>query len=202
MVQQDATPVERPRNPVRRPGRRPGRARWITVMGLALLIIAAVGAPWIWASRNSFCGSCHVMQPYYKTWTKSTHANIDCVTCHNGPGIVGQARGKVALFRYLVVNVVFRPDKIKAGNGIPNEYCIDCHSEHRAPTTGADIKLPAGHHKMKGNPYMCTDCHKELVHSANRIKKNVVRMKVCVDCHKKKKVSAKCSVCHRDPKKK
>ncbi len=190
------------RRPVRRPGRRPGRAKWVTVMGLILLIMLTVATPWIWASRNSFCGSCHIEKTYYETWTKSTHANIDCVLCHNGPGIVGQFRGKVALFRYIVVNTVFRPDTIKAGDGIPNAYCIDCHSEHRSPTAGSDIKLPAAHHKMKDNPYKCVDCHKELVHITKIAKKNVVRMKVCVDCHKKMKISTKCSVCHYDPKKK
>jgi hypothetical protein len=188
--------------PVRRSSRRPGRAKWITIMGLALLILVLVAAPWVWASRNSFCGSCHIEKPYYDTWAKSTHANIDCVLCHNGPGIVGQFRGKIALFRYIVVNTVFRPDKVKTGDGISNAYCIDCHSEHRSPTAGADIKLPAAHHKMKDNPFRCIDCHKELVHVSKTLKKNVVRMKVCVDCHKQKKVSTKCSECHYDPKKK
>lgn len=188
--------------PVRRPGRRPGRAKLITTMGLTLLIFIMVATPWIWASRNTFCGTCHVIKPYYNTWAKSTHANIDCVTCHSGPGIVGQFRGKVALFRYIVVNTAFRPDTIEAGDSIPNAYCIDCHSEHRAPSTGSDIKLPAAHHKMKDNPYKCIDCHKELVHTDNVVKKSVVRMKICVDCHKQKKISTKCSVCHYDSKKK
>jgi nitrate/TMAO reductase-like tetraheme cytochrome c subunit len=190
------------KRPVRRPGRRPGRAKWITIMGLTLLIVLAVATPWIWASRNSFCGSCHIMKPYYSTWTKSTHANIDCVTCHSGPGLVGQVRGKVALFRYVVVNTVFWKGKIETGDGIPNAYCVDCHSEHRSVSAGPDIKLPAGHHKMQNNPYLCIDCHKELVHVKNTVKKNVVRMKVCVDCHKKKKASTKCNVCHIDEKKK
>jgi hypothetical protein len=188
--------------PVRRPGRRPGRAKWVTIMGLALLIFIVLATPWVWASRNTFCGSCHVMEPYYSTWTKSTHANIDCVSCHSGPGIVGQFRGKVALFRYIVVNTVFRPDTIDPGDGIPNSYCTDCHSEHRVPSAGSDIKLPPAHHKMEGNPFRCIDCHRELVHVKKAVKKNVVRMKVCVDCHKKEKVTTKCSECHYDKKKK
>lgn len=188
--------------PVRRPGRRPGRAKWITIMGLVVLITLAVATPWIWATRNSFCGSCHIMKPYYETWTKATHANVDCVTCHSGPGIVGQFRGKVALFRYLVVNTVFFNGTVEAGDGIPNAYCIDCHSEHRVPSAGPDVKLPTGHHRMKNNPYACVDCHLELVHVKNTVKKNVVRMKVCVDCHTKKKVPGSCSTCHIDEKKK
>lgn len=165
-------------------------------MGLMFVIILIVGVPWWYTSRNSFCNSCHVMKPYYRTWGESTHANVNCVACHSGPGLVGQFRGKVALFRQLVVNVIFQPDSVKAGDGIPNGYCTACHSEHRRPTSGADLKLPAGHHKMVGNPFQCVDCHKELVHDKTPNGKNVVRMKVCLNCHKQKKISVKCVTCH------
>jgi len=182
--------------PVRRAPRRRGFKRWSPIFGLALVIILAVGVPSYYTSRDSYCGSCHIMETYYETWEKSTHARIPCVDCHNESGAIGLVKGKSALFRQVVVNVIFRPDKVKGPGAMPNGNCIACHAEHRKITSGADLKLPAAHHKMKDNPFQCVDCHRLLVHDMTPNGKNVVRMKVCVDCHKTKKISVACETCH------
>lgn len=178
--------------------RRRGFRRRAPLYGLVFLFILIILIPSYYTSRDTFCGSCHIMKPYYSTWTKSTHARVSCVSCHNGSGPIGWVASKSALFRQVVVAIVFRPDKVKEEGNIPNSYCITCHAEHRKITTGADLKLPARHHKMKDNPFECVDCHKMLVHSKTPAGKNTVKMKVCTDCHKKKKISVKCVTCHYD----
>lgn len=170
--------------------------------GLVFLFILIIVVPSYYTSRDTFCGSCHIMKPYYSTWTKSTHARVSCVSCHNGTGPVGWVASKSSLFRQIVVNIVFRPEKIKEEGKIANSYCIECHAERRKISTGADLKLPAAHHRMKNNPFKCVDCHKTLVHDMTPNGKNLVKMKVCVDCHKAEKKSVKCATCHYDPKKK
>ena len=189
-----------PRRPVRRSQRRPGMKRWTPLFGLILVLIVIVGIPAAYTSRNTFCGSCHIMQPFYKTWRESTHAKVSCVSCHNGPGPIGLIAAKASLFRQVIVAVVFRPDKVGAEAPIPNSNCIACHAEHRKITTQEDLKLPAGHHSMKNNPFLCVDCHQQLVHDPTPNGKNVVKMKVCVDCHKAKKISTKCPTCHNNRK--
>ena len=61
------------------------------VVGLGLLaIFGAMEA----SSTPSFCGSCHVMAPYYESWTTSSHAEIACVDCHIPPGVSATLRKK------------------------------------------------------------------------------------------------------------
>jgi nitrate/TMAO reductase-like tetraheme cytochrome c subunit len=58
--------------------------RW-TAIGLALLLVASVGGVEA-TSQSQFCGSCHIMDPYYSTWKHSTHKDVACVECHVAPG--------------------------------------------------------------------------------------------------------------------
>ncbi len=182
-------------NRKRRAPRR-GLKGWTPLFGLALLLILIIGIPSIYTSRDSFCGTCHVMKPYYNTWTKSTHAKAGCLSCHSRPGIIGWGAAKAALFRQTVVAIVFRPTAVKSGAAVPNTNCIVCHAEHRKITMQNDLKLPAGHHKMSGNPYSCLDCHKNLVHNQTAKAKNTVQMKDCISCHKARKAPVKCETCH------
>lgn len=187
--------------PPRRAPRR-GIKGWMPLFGLVLLLILVIGIPSAYTSRDSFCGSCHIMQPYYNSWIKSTHAKASCVSCHNDPGLTGWTAAKAALFRQVVAAVIFRPDKINDGAPVPNSNCIHCHAENRKITMQNDLKLPAGHHKMKGNPYRCVDCHKNLVHSKTPKQKNAVQMKDCVSCHKARKAPVTCETCHYNKKSK
>jgi hypothetical protein len=46
------------------------------------------------SSTPAFCGTCHVMSPYYESWKTSSHADIACVDCHIPPGITAELRKK------------------------------------------------------------------------------------------------------------
>jgi nitrate/TMAO reductase-like tetraheme cytochrome c subunit len=51
-----------------------------------ILVGAAIGTEH-YTSRPEFCGTCHVMDPYYKSWSSDIHAeSAACVTCHYAPG--------------------------------------------------------------------------------------------------------------------
>jgi len=72
-------------------GKWSGRMRKIGIVGGILLVCGAVslGGSEYYTSRPDFCGTCHIMDPYYKSWSKDKHgAKIDvwCVECHYAPG--------------------------------------------------------------------------------------------------------------------
>jgi nitrate/TMAO reductase-like tetraheme cytochrome c subunit len=46
------------------------------------------GMEW-YAGQPKFCGSCHIMQPYYESWSADVHstkAGAACIDCHYAPG--------------------------------------------------------------------------------------------------------------------
>lgn len=75
---------------VRAPKRR-RRIRSFGKMAIVFLFLAGVGLAGAeyYTSRASFCGSCHIMQPYYKSWLADSHGALNraaCVDCHYAPG--------------------------------------------------------------------------------------------------------------------
>ncbi len=74
------------------PNRRKRRwGRKIAVILVSLLCFGAfslVGAEY-YTSRPDFCGSCHIMDPYFNSWSKDLHGKkvgARCVDCHYAPG--------------------------------------------------------------------------------------------------------------------
>jgi len=99
MSQPSATPTDPPGPPTAGP---PRWRRWLLrfgVGGFVLLLLAgvtAVGTEY-YTSRPHFCGSCHIMHPYYDGWSKDVHseeANVRCVDCHYAPGEQHTLRAK------------------------------------------------------------------------------------------------------------
>ncbi|HLE21210.1 MAG TPA: NapC/NirT family cytochrome c, partial [Vicinamibacteria bacterium] len=73
--------------------RRARAAGLVAALLVALgLVVIAVSAEL--SSTPSFCGSCHVMQPYFDSWQTSTHSEVRCVDCHIPPGITAEFRKK------------------------------------------------------------------------------------------------------------
>lgn len=68
--------------------------RFFMLNGLAVLcflVVAAVGLAGTeyYCSRASFCGTCHIMGPYYDSWAKDIHGaklGALCIDCHYAPG--------------------------------------------------------------------------------------------------------------------
>lgn len=73
------------------------RSRWqrtlrtlgITVICLTLFMGIAMGGAELYTARPEFCGTCHIMDPYYKSWSRDIHGQklgVRCVDCHYAPG--------------------------------------------------------------------------------------------------------------------
>lgn len=110
------------------------RLRWLllratALAGTFLLVLLALTASAAWyTSRSEFCNSCHIMEPYYKSWQESSHSHVPCIDCHFAPGFGGKLRGKllglVQLAKYLTKSEGPRP-----AAEIPDSSCLrsGCH---------------------------------------------------------------------------
>lgn len=92
----DQSPESAPATPAPAGGSEqpPRRRRWLVRGGLVLLVLvvvagAGLGGAEYYTSRPSFCGTCHVMDPYYESWSRDPHGakfGVACVECHYAPG--------------------------------------------------------------------------------------------------------------------
>lgn len=82
---------------------------------------------------NAFCGeACHTpMEPEYKAYQHSAHAQVDCVACHIGPGTTAYIRTKLNGVKQLYHQIrgdYERPIQIVNPNlRLAQETCQTCH---------------------------------------------------------------------------
>lgn len=86
-----------------------------------------------YTETTDFCTSCHgVMEPQIDAHAISSHANVDCGTCHVGPGLQWKIYYKATAVRYLwtlPLGLYERPlppahETLRS----PDEVCVQCHS--------------------------------------------------------------------------
>ena len=112
---------------------------------LMVLVVLFAGAEY-YTSQPAFCGSCHIMDPYYRGWEKDKHSHSEkgraaCVTCHYAPG---QQHTLMAKFRGL--SQVASYFSGRAGAGRPKAHVADascltsgCHGDMKFMT--AEIRI-------------------------------------------------------------
>ncbi|MFO0840377.1 MAG: NapC/NirT family cytochrome c [Phycisphaerae bacterium] len=74
--------------------KRSGLRRFLRVGGITLLAVVIVGGVALgsaehYTAQPTFCRSCHVMEPYFTSWSHDLHGNklhVRCVDCHYAPG--------------------------------------------------------------------------------------------------------------------
>jgi len=79
--------------------------RWLKRLAIVAVVLILLSASLLvtaehQTSKPQFCGSCHIMEPYYATWQADLHGgklDVACVDCHYAPGqrntINSQLRG-------------------------------------------------------------------------------------------------------------
>lgn len=119
------------------------------------------------------CVNCHVMAPYYATWTHSSHArNATCNDCHvPHNNIVNKYffKAKDGLRHSTVFTL--RKEKtalktIEASSQVIMDNCIRCHTQlnQEFVSTGR-----MGYKEMKEmGGKACWDCHREVPHTRSR----------------------------------
>lgn len=125
-----------------------------------------------------FCGkNCHIMRPYYDSWSASSHTDVRCVECHYEPGLIGHIKGKVnglmQFYSYETTSSETYSGQLSAR--VSDENCLNCHEKR---IFSSDINFNGVNFSHSNHPISmtCTTCHSDVKHAPTM--KNL-----CADCH-------------------
>jgi len=101
----------------------------IVVLGSGL----AVGEYYM--GKPAFCGSCHIMGPYYKSWSKDLHGRelgTRCVDCHYAPGERFTIKAKFKGLSQLVSYFSGRAGQARPRAHVSDASCLTapCHGDN------------------------------------------------------------------------
>ena len=189
------------------------KLRWLLLHGalllaaLLVLMVFAVGAAGWYTSRPQFCNSCHIMEPYYESWAKSSHKDVSCIECHFAPGFGGKIRGKLLGLMQLA-KYVTQTEGPRPAAEVPDASCLrsGCH-ETRLLSGRVEYRGVHFDHTRhlgelrRGKQLRCTSCHSQIVQGQHM----QVTATTCFLCHFKDEpfnegLSA-CTRCHQIPQK-
>ncbi len=119
------------------------------------------------------CANCHIMEPQYDGWQKSSHHTVAvCVDCHLPESFVPKYIAKLENGwrhgeRFTTQNFA-EPIRIQAtGARILEANCRRCHGElvHASfgVREGSGLLPPSGHEALKDN-LRCVHCHHDVGH--------------------------------------
>jgi nitrate/TMAO reductase-like tetraheme cytochrome c subunit len=182
---------------------------WRTA-GLGAGILAAVGLIGLFiavevTSRPTFCGSCHIMKPYYDSWRHSSHKNIVCVDCHIPPGVTAEIHKKFEALS-MVASYFTATYGTNPWTEIEDAACLRCHERRLliGKEMVGDVLFDHGAHLVemrRGKTLRCTSCHSQIVQGSHI----AVTTSTCILCHfkgqKAGEGSARCTLCHLNPQK-
>lgn len=168
------------------------------IVGITVVLLVGVlglGAATVYTSTSSFCNSCHEMSTQYVSWTRSSHAKVECIDCHAGVGIRGYVEAKIGGLRQAVKHYFGEVGKIVAH--VDDPVCLECHYFSKDPAYQHDVmfkndplfvpdKLHRAHFIDKQTD--CTTCHARLVHGSVVTGGVPIKKQVCEDCHTRKKI--------------
>ena len=203
----DETEQETPvRHGHARPSSRPWRQGALAIAFMLLVLAAAVLTDVVTASPR-LCSSCHEIQVRARSWERSPHAGVQCVSCHQAPrawyDLPGRLVDRVRLLGGDIVKHTagrYRDPidyRIAGAAPMPDAVCLQCHTVDRKATSGFRIIIdhPA-HAKRNGS---CVSCHIRTAHPIANRSVALSLMTTCFNCHgtaKTAKAPGRCSLCH------
>jgi nitrate/TMAO reductase-like tetraheme cytochrome c subunit len=183
----------------------PGRIL-VVLAGFGVLTFTAVEV----TGQPGFCNSCHNMEPYYDSWVKSGHAEVNCLDCHLQPGFTGYVKGKINGLAQAVDCMVGRIGT-KPNATVLDASCLrsECHDTGALTTEIRDcngVRFPHEKHVGKvvsGIKIACATCHNHFEGDEHfRVDRNA-----CFTCHflggdqaGDPLVRTGCQSCHEVPK--
>ena len=156
-------------------------------------------------SQPKFCGSCHVMEPYYESWLTSSHREVACVECHIPPGISSEVEKKIEGLS-MMVSYVTGTYGTNPWAEVDDAACLECHQRRllSGKEVFGDILFDHGPHLnelRREKKLRCTSCHSQIVQGSHIN----VTTSTCVLCHFKGQPlntdTGQCTLCHAVPEK-
>lgn len=187
-------------------GRLTPRGARIATLGVSLTLgLALVGMLLAMqvSSTPDFCGTCHIMKPYYQSWKHSKHNGIACVECHISPGITAEFRKKYEALS-MVVKYFTGTYGTNPWAEVDDAACLRCHE--RRLLEGKEVfhgvlfdHTPHLTESRRGLRLRCTSCHSQIVQGSHIS----VTAGTCALCHFKgqrpNEGTARCTLCHQVP---
>lgn len=169
---------------------------------IAFGLVSAVLAIQVTSTPN-FCGTCHIMRPYYQTWSQSKHHNVPCVECHISPGVGAELRKKVEALN-MVVKYLTAAWGTNPWAQVDDAACLRCHERRLL-----EGKAPYGVARFDHEPHLgeayeglklrCTSCHQHTIKSEHIS----VSGGTCALCHVRGQLvnpgKTPCTTCHEPP---
>lgn len=155
------------------------------------------------SSTPNFCGTCHIMKPYYQSWKHSKHNKIACVECHISPGITAEVRKKFEALS-MVAKYFTATYGTKPWAEVDDAACLRCHErrllEGRVDFNGVQFDhRPHLTESRRGLRLRCTSCHSQIVQGTHL----TVTVSTCAFCHFKGNAPnagiGACRTCHEVP---
>lgn len=172
---------------------------------LIVIILSASGyllIKEVMVSKPVICKYCHFITQYYNKWERSTHNMVPCLKCHEyGPlnALSGQLRFLAGTYNPRPITNV--PDSNCLQPGCHDRRLIESKESFTKWNIAFDHKPHFSEHR-RGINLHCRSCHSDIVQGEHM----KVSMNVCFLCHLNIKDPAKhkkrCTVCHREPKRK
>jgi len=159
------------------------------------------------SSQPRFCGSCHVMAPYYESWQRSTHNEVACVECHIPPGVASTLRKKYEALA-MVASYFTGRYSTNPWAEIDDQSCLrsGCHAKRLL--LGRELyhgilfdHQPHLTEMRRAKRLRCTSCHSQIVQGSHI----AVTSSTCFLCHFKgnplNEGTGRCTLCHAIPEK-
>jgi cytochrome c nitrite reductase small subunit len=138
-----------------------------------ILLGAAVGIgafTFVYAKGHSYltndpaaCANCHVMEPQYAGWVKSSHRDVaSCNDCHTPHDPVGKyvTKARNGFWHSFYFTTGHYPDPLRItprNHGVTEQACRKCHAE-------LTIAIDPSHAESGEGGIQCTSCHNEVGH--------------------------------------
>ena len=174
------------------------RRQILMLVGVLALIIIVLNVAYLGLSRSEkTCLVCHYLQPYYNLWSKSSHQDVGCITCHPERQFL---MGEYAL-RYVTASYTNKPIA-----QVEDASCLQCHEGQSLDTAQpfeGNISFDHSRHLQapaRGVKLHCITCHNHR-EPGSYLK---VDHQVCYLCHfkgaQRGQSQTGCQTCHGNPK--
>ena len=159
--------------------------RWGLYAGVPAFLVANIAAVEA-TSHSSFCKQCHIMGPYYDSWHKSAHSEVQCVKCHISPGVDNFIHAKLNGLGQVVDDVLNRTST-KPSGAVDQLSCTrsGCHSMPTLANRKTDngiFKFDHGKHvglEYAGVTLQCGTCHAHIKGDEHF----EINTAACITCH-------------------